>query len=77
MFNRYSLIALLAFVTSAAFAQDGMRGSKQEQQACSRDVTRYCRKQMGGSDNSIQQCLKQNRESLTRACRKALEDHGQ
>ncbi len=74
-----ALIALLfAFAGTAAFAQQPQRsGTKQEQEACTRDVTRYCRKLMDQGDLVILSCLQQNREKLTKACRQVLASHGQ
>jgi hypothetical protein len=66
-------IALL-IVTSSSFAQ-GHMGTPEEQQACSRDAQRFCRKQMG-DDNAVQQCLQKNRAKLTKSCQKVFESHG-
>jgi hypothetical protein len=66
-------IALL-IVTSSSFAQ-GHMGTPEEQQACSRDAQRFCRKQMG-DDNAVQQCLQQNRAKLSKSCQKVFESHG-
>ncbi len=54
-----------------AVAQDAARGT--QQQACSRDVSRYCRKQMGEGDSAIYLCLQQNREKLSPSCRKLID----
>ena len=59
----------------SASAQSGHLGTPQEQQACSRDASRFCRKQLG-DDNSVQQCLQQNRTKLSAACKKVFERHG-
>ncbi len=69
-----SVIALL-IGCSIAFAQE--RGSPLEQQACSRDVSRHCRKVMDQGDDAVRQCLSQHRSRLTKACRSVLKDHGQ
>ena len=66
------LLPLLLLNSSTAMAQ---RGTQQEQQACSRDASRFCRKQLG-DDNAVQQCLQQNRTKLSPACRKVFESHG-
>ena len=47
------------------FAQHA--GTPQEQQACSRDSSRFCRKYFG-DDNAVQRCLQQHRTSLSAAC---------
>ena len=68
------IIAALLGCTSL-MAQDEGRGSAQEQRACSRDVSRYCRKEMNEGDRAIQKCLMQHRDKLTRACRDVLTSH--
>jgi hypothetical protein len=75
--SKIVLIAISALVLGCcnARAETG-NGTPQEHQACSRDASRLCRKQMADGDNAVQQCLQQNRERLGRACRKAFEDHG-
>lgn len=50
-------------------------GSRQEQAACSRDASRFCRKQLG-DDNAVQQCLEMRRASLSRRCKRVFESHG-
>jgi hypothetical protein len=60
---------------SAASAQSGHLGTPQEQKACSRDASRFCRKQLGDYA-SVQQCLQQNRTKLSAACKKVFESHG-
>jgi hypothetical protein len=52
-------------------------GSEQEQQACTRDVQRYCRKLVDQGDFTILACLKENRPKLSLACRGVLVSHGQ
>ena len=52
-------------------------GSEQEQQACTRDVQRFCRKLMDQGDFTILACLKENRPKLSSACRNVLVSHGQ
>src|SRR5204863_4130166 len=61
----YVWLALFLIVAdvSAAFAQ-GHQGTQQEQQACSRDASRFCRKDLG-NDGAVQQCLQQNRTRLS------------
>ena len=60
---------------SPASAQGGHLGTPQEQHACSRDASRFCRKQLG-DDATVQQCLQQNRAKLSAACKKVFESHG-
>jgi hypothetical protein len=73
------LILVFAFVCTGmswASAQGGHLGTPQEQQACSRDSSRFCRKQLG-DDSAVQQCLQQNRQRLSSACQKVFQSHGQ
>jgi len=63
-------VLLLAGLT-VAVAQD-QRST--QQQACSRDVSRHCRKVMNDGDMAIYQCLQQNRDTLSSACRKVIEN---
>lgn len=60
--------------TSSSLAQ-GHMGTPEEQQACSRDAQRFCRKQMG-DDNAVQQCLQENRAKLSKSCQKVFQNHG-
>ncbi len=71
-------LAFALFFTGLSFAlaQSGHPGTPQEQQACTRDASRFCRQQLG-DDASVQQCLRQNRQKLSSACRKVLQSHGQ
>ena len=65
-------VAIPPSVTPAA-AQDATRNA--QERACSRDVSRHCRKLMNDGDFAIQQCLLQNRGKLCPACRKVVEGH--
>ena len=67
-------LALLCAGQSAGFAQ-GHAGTPQEQQACSRDASRFCRKQLG-DDGAVQGCLQQNRAKLSASCQKVFQSHG-
>jgi hypothetical protein len=69
-----ALILLSIPVSTGAFAHSG---SEQEQQACTRDVRRFCRKLMDQGDLTILACLKDNRPKLSHACRDVLVSHGQ
>lgn len=60
----------LVLMASEAFAQQG-------QDACARDVSRFCRAVMNGGDMVVLGCLKQHRSRLSRACEKVLTDNGQ
>jgi len=81
MLRTLLLLALLAPVSTVAFAQNQVpgqhSGSEDEQKACVRDVTRHCRKLMDQGDLAVLACLKENRARLTRACNQVLVNHGQ
>ena len=69
-----ALILLSIPVSTGALAHSG---TDQEQQACTHDVQRFCRKLMDQGDLTILACLKENRPKLTPACRYVLTSHGQ
>jgi hypothetical protein len=66
-------VALLFATVPFAFAQH--EGTAQEQNACSRDASRFCRKDMG-NDSAVQSCLQQHRSRLSASCRRVFESHG-
>ena len=68
-------VASVVVATPLAFAQGGHMGTAQEQQACTRDAQRFCRKELG-DDNAVQQCLLQHRAGLSANCRRVLQSHG-
>ncbi len=65
----------LAGLTSAPALAQGHAGTAQEQNACSRDASRLCRKDMG-NDGAVQACLQAHRTKLSSSCRKVFESHG-
>ena len=67
---RILFIVPFVLMASAASAQQG-------QDACARDVSRFCRAHMNDGDQIVLACLKQNRGRLSRACAKVLTDNGQ
>ena len=69
-----TLMALGSLSTVPARAQ-GHMGSPQEQQACSRDASRLCRKDLG-NDGAVQSCLMGNRAKLSKSCSKVFQSHG-
>jgi hypothetical protein len=69
-----ALVLLSILVSTGVLAHSG---SEQEQQACTRDVERYCRKVMDQGDFTVLACLKENRPKLSSACRDVLVSHGQ
>jgi hypothetical protein len=69
-----AFVLLSVPVSTGALAHSG---SEQDQQACTRDVQRLCRKLMDQGDFTILACLKENRPKLSPACRDVLVSHGQ
>jgi hypothetical protein len=69
------VLTLLCAGQSSGFAQAGHAGTPQEQQACSRDASRLCRKHLG-DDGAVQSCLQQNRARLSSSCQKVFQSHG-
>lgn len=68
-------LSLVAAMTANGMALAQHAGTSQEQSACSRDASRFCRKDLG-NDGAVQQCLQINRPSLSRSCKKVFESHG-
>jgi hypothetical protein len=68
------VIILLSVNPSLSFAQ-GRQGTPQEQAACRRDASRFCRQQLA-DDFAVQQCLQQNRARLSRSCQMVFQSHG-
>jgi hypothetical protein len=66
----------LILITSAASAQTPQDRQKGHD-ACSRDVSRYCRAQMQDGDQIVLACLKQNRAKISKGCQQMLASHGQ
>nr|QDP22059.1 hypothetical protein FNV92_07775 [Bradyrhizobium cosmicum] len=69
-----TLTTVTGLSTVSTFAQ-GHMGTKQEQQACSRDASRLCRKDLG-NDGAVQSCLMGNRAKLSKSCSKVFASHG-
>jgi hypothetical protein len=77
---RFLLILSLLSVTAtgAAFAAEGPHsGTDEEQKACAKDVTKFCRPLMDQGDLVILGCLKENRPKISAACNQVLVSHGQ
>jgi hypothetical protein len=74
MRNVLLIVSLLLTSTFSSFAQERHMGTQQEQKACSRDASRFCRKQLG-DDMAVQQCLQQNRSKLSPRCQKVFQSH--
>lgn len=60
-------LVLMAFGASAQQGQD----------ACARDVSRFCRARINDGDSVVLACLKQHRARLSKACDKVLTENGQ
>ncbi|WP_213771292.1 hypothetical protein [Bradyrhizobium sp. dw_78] len=71
-----ALTLLSVSVSTGAMAQQ-RSGTPQEQEACTRDVERFCRKLMDQGDFVILACLKENRPKISKACDQVLKSHGQ
>jgi hypothetical protein len=70
--SRLFLVISLVLMASAASAQQ-----RPGQDACARDVSRFCRAQMNDGDQIVLACLKQNRTRISKACQQTLASHGQ
>ena len=68
---------LIAFLSTAAFAQQGGSGTEAEQKACAPDVKKFCTKVIDQGDLVILSCLQQNRPNISPACNQVLVSHGQ
>jgi len=73
-------ITIIALCIATSFAASGVvlaqhSGTQQEQAACSRDASRFCRKDLG-NDTAVQQCLQLKRANLSASCKKVFESHG-
>ena len=67
--------SFMLLVANAPFALAQHSGTPQEQNACTRDASRFCRKYLG-NDGAVQACLQQHRARLSASCRKVFESHG-
>ena len=65
------------FVVPFLLMASGASAQQQGHDACSRDVSRFCRAQMNDGDQIVLACLKQNRARLSKACQQTLASHGQ
>jgi len=73
---RTSCVGLFALVAAQLVAMSDV-SAQQGQDACARDVSRFCRAHMNDGDSVVLACLKQHRARLSRACDKVLTDNGQ
>jgi len=70
--TRFLFIIPLVLMSSAASAQQ-----QGQQDACTRDASRFCRAHLGEGDQVVLACLKQNRARLSKGCQALLASHGQ
>lgn len=70
---RTAIIALLLGLSATAAIA---AGTEEERAACSPDARKFC-KTAGSEEMAVLFCLKENREKLSKACRKVLADNGQ
>ncbi len=67
-----AVLLLSVVVVSRADAQDSRTA---QERACSHDVSRHCRRYLNEGDMAIYQCLQNNRERLSPACRRLVDGH--
>ncbi|MGJ4953816.1 cysteine rich repeat-containing protein [Bradyrhizobium sp. HKCCYLS20291] len=70
--SRFLVVIPVVLMATAASAQQ-----QPGQDACARDVSRYCRAVMNNGDQAVLACLKEHRAKLSKPCDKVLTDHGQ
>ncbi|WP_407176484.1 cysteine rich repeat-containing protein [Bradyrhizobium sp. STM 3562] len=73
--GKFAIALIVALAPSSSVLAQGHAGTPEEQQACSRDASRFCRRVLG-DDSAVRQCLEQHRHRLSSACRKVFESHG-
>ena len=66
-------VLAISFVMIAA---SGASAQQQGQDACARDVSRFCRAHLNDGDAVVLACLQQNRARLSKACQATLASHG-
>src|ERR1700677_1737020 len=74
---RKLFLAVILLAGTASTAVLAHSGTDQEEQACTRDAQRFCRKVIDQGDLTVLVCLKENRAKLSAACRYVLVSHGQ
>lgn len=78
MFRLVAVILTLTIVSlTLAVPSARAQGTKSEHDACRPDVARLCRGVRPPDQGPILDCLKSNRQRLSSACRKVLEEHNQ
>ena len=69
---RFLVVIVIAVLAAPAASAQGQQG----QDACARDVSRFCRAHINDGDQIVLACLKQNRARLSKACQQTLASHG-
>ena len=70
-------VLLLAFIASSVASSAYAQQTRAEQErACGRDVSRFCKAVSDAGDMVILSCLQQNRTKISAACQKVLKDNG-
>jgi len=78
MIRAFLVATLFVSAIAASSVQAQSRsGTPDEQKACSKDVSRFCRTVMDQSDLVILSCLQQNRAKISKSCDAVLVSHGQ
>jgi len=80
MFRAAPVILMLTIVSPTLVAPSDSalaQGTKSEHDACRPDVARLCRHVRPPDQMLILDCLKSNRQRLSRGCLTVLEEHGQ
>ena len=68
------LLAIIAgSFASNAYAQ---QSRADQEKACGRDASRFCKAVIDAGDMVVLSCLQQNRTKLSAACAKVLKDNG-
>jgi hypothetical protein len=62
---------------SGKVAKAKFKGSRDEKNACFRDVNRYCADEIPEGDMQVLACLQQHRSRLSKGCAAVLAEHGQ
>jgi hypothetical protein len=65
----FTLFAAQVATISVVSAQKG-------EDACSRDVVRFCRAVMNNGDAAVLGCLKEHRAQVSKPCEKVLNENG-
>jgi hypothetical protein len=77
MTGRRNQMTKVLFVVPFVLMTSMSSAQQPGQDACARDVTRFCRAHMNDGDMVVLACLKQNRARLSKGCQQVLISHGQ